>query len=250
MRVPTSRVRTIIATILSAFLFALPGCDSGSPEDNFVVTYDPPFDASQFVAEVDNPFFPLAPGTVLTYEGDTEEGHELIVVEVLNDTRIVAGVTTIVVRDRVYLDGALIEDTFDWFAQDEDDNVWYLGEETAEYEDGEVVGTDGSWEAGIDGAEAGIVMPGSPEVGQAYYQEFHAGEAEDRGRILSITEDVTVPAGTFSNCVKTEDTTPLEPDVLEYKYHCPGVGTVLEEDLEDGAMFELQSIDTGSGSGS
>jgi len=239
------RARSIAASILGALLLVIPGCDSGSPEDNFIVTYDPPFDAGSFVAGVDNSFFPLLPGTVLTYEGDTEDGHERIVVEVLHDTRVVAGVTTVVVRDRVYLDGELIEDTFDWYAQDQDDNVWYMGEVTEEYENGEVVSTGGSWEAGVDGAVAGIIMPGTPEVGQAYYQEFYEGEAEDRGRILSTSEPVTVPAGTFAGCVKTEDTTPLEPDVLEYKYHCPGVGTVLEEDLEDGATFELQTIVSG-----
>ncbi len=219
----------------------LTACDSSTPEDTFVVTFEVPFDPSKFQAEVTHPYFPLSPGTVWTYEGLTEDGLERIVVEVLAETRQVAGVTAIVVRDRVFLDGSLIEDTFDWYAQDEDGNVWYLGEDSKEIENGRVVSTEGSWETGVDGAMAGIIMPATPTVGQAYYQEFYAGEAEDRGRILSLNESVSVPAGSFTNCIQTEDTTPLERDVLEHKFYCPNVGVVLE--LEEDTRIELLSID-------
>jgi hypothetical protein len=223
---------------------SLTACDSSSQEDTFVVTYDPPFNPASFQAGVTNTYYPLVPGTVWTYEGESEDGRERIVVEVLTETRDIAGITATIVRDRVYLDGSLIEDTFDWYAQDADGNVWYLGEDTKEYENGQVVSTAGSFEVGIDGAEAGIIMPATPTVGQAYYQEFYEGEAEDRGKVLSLNETVTVPAGTYTDCIRTEDTTPLEPDVLEHKYYCPGIGTVLEVDLEEDARFELQSIET------
>ena len=237
---PIVRLRLVVVLLVCASLTA---CDSSNPKDDFTVTYDPPFSPATMQGEVTNPYFPLPVGAVWTYEGESEDGTERIVVEVLEETRVVAGVTATVVRDRVYLEGELIEDTHDWFAQDQDGNAWYLGEETAEYENGRVVTTAGSWEAGVDGAEAGVVMPATPTVGQAYYQEFLAGEAEDRERVIGVGETVTVAAGTFTNCVRTEDTTPLEPDVLEHKYYCPQIGTVLEVDLEEDARFELIAVE-------
>ena len=224
-------------------LAGLVACDASSPEpDTFVITYDPPFNAATMQTAVTNPFFPLPVGAVWTYEGRSEDGLERIVVEVLPETRMVAGVAATVVRDRVFLDGDLIEDTMDWYAQDADGNVWYLGEESFEIENGQVVSMAGSWEAGVDGARAGVLMPAEPTVGQAYQQEFYAGEAEDRGRVLALDETVTVPAGTFMGCIRTEDTTPLERDVIEHKFYCPMVGTVLEVDLEEDARFELLSV--------
>jgi len=218
----------------------LTACDSSSTkEDTFEVTYDPEFVPSEFQTDVTNPYFPLPVGAEWKYEGETEDGTEEIIVTALPQTRNVAGIEARVVRDKVFLDGELIEDTFDWYAQDADGNVWYLGEETEEYENGEVVSTAGSWETGVNGAVAGIIMPANPTPGQAYYQEFYEDEAEDRGRVLSVNETVDVPAGTFTSCVKTEDTTQLEPDVLEHKYYCPGVGTTLEVDMEEGGEFPL-----------
>ncbi|HMB91276.1 MAG TPA: hypothetical protein VKP65_10545 [Rhodothermales bacterium] len=231
----------LLAMVLLVFHAA--ACDSNTPEDNFVVTYDPAFSAANFQGKaITHPFLPLPPGKTWELRGQTEDGEERILVEVLPETREVDGVTATVVRDRVYLEGSLVEDTFDWFAQDDDGNVWYLGEDSKEIENGQVVSTEGSWESGVDGAQAGIVMPATPTVGQAYQQEFYAGEAEDRGRVLSVDESVTVAAGSFTGCIKTEDTTRLEPDVLEYKYYCPDVGLVLEENLEDDERFELQAI--------
>lgn len=229
----------LLATCLLTVCVA--ACDSNTPEDTFVVTYDPAFDAANFQGDaITNPFLPMPPGKTWELSGQTEDGEERILVEVLPETRVVHGVTATVVRDRVYLAGSLIEDTFDWFAQDKDGNVWYLGEDSKEIENGQVVSMAGSWESGVDGAVAGIVMPATPAVGQAYQQEFYAGEAEDRGRVLAVNEAVTVAAGSFTGCIKTEDTTPLEPDVLEYKYYCPNVGLVLEENPEDDERFELQ----------
>jgi hypothetical protein len=120
-----------------------------------------------------------------------------------------------------------VEDTYDWYAQDEDGTIWYLGEDTREYENGEVVSTAGSWETGVDGAQAGVMVPGDPEVGLRYRQEYHAGEAEDRARILSLDEQAEVPFGHFTGVMLTKDFTPLAPTVLEYKLYAKGVGPVL-----------------------
>jgi hypothetical protein len=237
----TPNTRTGLALLLAATM--VQACDSNAQkEDTFVVTYSRPFDAGAFVDSIANPFMPLAAGTLRRYRGQTEDGIETVEVEVLAQTRTVAGVTARVVRDRVFLDGELFEDTSDWFAQDAEGNVWYLGEESKEYENGQVVSTAGSWEAGVDGAEAGIVMPAAPQIGQAYRQEYYAGEAEDRAEVLATGESVSVPGGSFTGCIRTADTTPLEPDVVEHKTYCPGVGVVLEVNLEDGARLELVEI--------
>jgi hypothetical protein len=138
------------------------------------------------------------------------------------------GISAVVVRDTVTMEGELVEDTYDWFAQDRDGNVWYLGEETAEYEDGEVVSTEGSWEAGVDGALPGIVMPAQPAVGDAYRQEFYAGEAEDLAEVVRLGASETVPFGDVDDLVVIEEWNPLEPEAVEEKYFAPGVGLVLE----------------------
>jgi hypothetical protein len=218
---------------LLIFLF-LAACGGGSGGGLDLIDL-PLFDAADFPGgPVDNPYFPLPVGRVLTYEADTPEGLEVIVVEVLPDVKVVLGVTCVVVRDTVTLDGELIEDTFDWYAQDIDGNVWYMGEDSTEYEGGIPVSKAGSWEAGVDGAAAGILMWGTfPPAGTSYRQEFYEGEAEDVGTILATDETVVVPWGTFAPCLKTADTTPLEPDAYEEKFYAPGIGTVLEVDDED-----------------
>ncbi len=215
----------------------------GSRIELVYVEYNPPFNPALFVPGVDNPLFPLVPGTTFTYEKETDEGTETTEVEVLHATKVILGVTCVVVRDIVTLDGELIEDTLDWFAQDLFGNVWYLGEESKDYENGVLVSTEGSWEAGVDGAVAGIIMLAGPIVGLAYRQEFYAGVAEDMGAVESLRETVTVPHGTFANCLKTRDFTPLEPGVAERKYYAPGIGRVLETN-DDGERSELISVET------
>lgn len=187
-----------------------------------------PFDPSSFVAVVDNPFFPLTPGTVYRYVEETEDGAETNEVEVTHDTKVILGVTAVVVRDRVYLEGALKEDTFDWYAQDMQGNVWYLGEDTKEYEDGVVVSTAGSWEAGKDGAAAGIIMLANPKIGDQYYQENAPGVVEDQGKVLSLKRTVEVPYGTFDECLQTVEWTPIEPGNRAFKYYAAGIGPILE----------------------
>jgi len=204
-------------------------------------------DATMFEAGVANPYFPLVPGTTSVYEGMSEDGPELVEVTVTFDTKTILGVVCTVVRDTVSVDGELVEDTYDWFAQDNAGNVWYFGEASADYEDGEVVSTDGSWEAGVDGAVPGIVMPADAVVGDPYYQEYAPGEAEDIGQIIAVDQTIAVTYGTFTDVIVTEDTNPLEPGPVEHKSFAPGVGLVLEEKVAgDEGRVELVEIRQGT----
>jgi len=196
-------------------------------------------DPAAFVTEIDNPYWPMRAGNRWVYNETDAEGNEMQVeVTVTNDKKDIVGISATVVHDVVTQDGSVKEDTLDWYAQDVDGNIWYLGEDTKEYEDGAVVSTEGSWQAGVDGAQAGIALPADPEVGMTYRQEYLAGEAEDRAKILSLDEHVEVPYGSFDGCLQTEDSTPLDPDVLEHKYYCTDVGPVLAIDVASGVGRE------------
>jgi hypothetical protein len=197
-------------------------------------------DPDELGPEIDNRYWPMEPGTRWVYAETDEEGaHLRVVVTVTSVTRRIAnGVTARVVRDTVTADGEIVEDTFDWYAQDDEGTVWYLGEDTAELEDGEITTREGSFEAGVDGAMAGVIMPGVPEVGQSYRQEYYEGEAEDNGEVLSLDEMADVPAGHYDNALLTKDTITIEPDVLEYKLYAPGVGPVLTLGISGGVGRE------------
>lgn len=215
---------------------------AGLPRGSERVELDP----ADFVAEIDNPYWPMKPGNKWTYNETDTEGNEMLVeVTVTSDQKTIIGITATVVHDIVTEDGATVEDTVDWYAQDSAGNIWYLGEDTKEYEDGVVVSTEGSWEAGVDDAQPGIVVPANPAVGMAYRQEYLAGEAEDEAKVLSIDEHVEVPFGTFDGCIQTEDTTALEPDVLEHKFYCKDVGPALVNDVAAGGGEELVSFEQG-----
>ena len=201
----------------------------------------PDFSQATFIddAQIDNPFFPLIPGTVFTYEGETPDGIERIETTVTFDTRKILGVETTVIRDRAWLDDLLVEDTFDWYAQDTDGNIWYFGEDTIAYEYDEF-GTviekskEGSWKAGRRGAQPGWIMEANPQIGDSYYQEYAVGIAEDEAEVLSLTESVTGPLGNFQNVLKTLDSTKLEPDLLEHKLYASEIGLIrVEEELDD-----------------
>jgi hypothetical protein len=195
---------------------------------------------ASFTADIDNRYWPMEPGTRWTYHEIDEEGKELVVVvTVSSETKELAnGITARVVRDTVTEDGELIEDTFDWYAQDADGNVWYLGEDTAEFEEGKVKTTAGSWEAGVDGALPGVIVPADPVDDMKYRQEYYAGEAEDNGEVLSVGEQVEVPAGHYTDALLTKDTNALEPKVLEFKLYAPGVGPVLALGVSGGGGRE------------
>jgi hypothetical protein len=204
--------------------------------------YDPVIDPSNFVTRVDNPYFPLTPGTTFVYEGQTQQGFEHVEFAVTHNTRVILGVTCVEVHDTVTTDGQLTEDTLDWFAQDRDGNVWYFGENTHELQDGLITTIDGTFMAGVNGDKPGIIMKAHPAIGDFYRQEFSLENAEDFGDTLSLTETVTVPVGTFQNCLKSQETTPLEPDLLEHKFYAPGVGNVLTVDARTGDRVELVEI--------
>jgi hypothetical protein len=208
------------------------------------------FDPCDFSNEeiIDNPYLTFTPGTTFTYESETEEGTEEDIVTVTDETKEILGITARVVQDTVYLDGELIEDTFDWFAQDKEGAVWYFGEDTKEYENGEVVSTEGSWEAGVDGAEAGIIMLADPQVGDTYRQEWYPEHAEDAAEVISLNEEVTVPYGTFTDCLQTREFSTLDPELQEYKFYCTDVGAVtLEEVIDSGERVELIDVEQNSG---
>jgi hypothetical protein len=208
--------------------------------------YHPTIVPADFTTKITNPYMPLEPGTALTYEG----AGELNVFNVTDRTREVMGVTTVVVRDKVYEDGQLAEDTEDWFAQDSAGNVWYFGEATAECDGTRVVNHDGAWEAGVDGAEPGIVMLANPEIGDYYRQEYLHGEAEDVARVVRLNATITNPLGTYRNVVITEDFTKLEPDIIEHKKYAPGVGVVEEQTVKGGSgIIELTKVDPSAGAG-
>jgi hypothetical protein len=196
--------------------------------------YAPDISAEDFVEGIDNPFLPLAPGARWVYEA-TEDGEtERTEVVVTTDEKQAFGVPAVVVRDTVSVDGEVIEDTYDWFAQDREGNVWYLGEASQDYEDGKPAGTAGSWEAGVDGALPGIVMPADPSVGDSYRQEYYPGEAEDMAQVIALDGTEEVPFGAYDGLLVTKEWNPLEPDTVEEKYYARGVGMVLETKVAGG----------------
>jgi hypothetical protein len=197
----------------------------------------------------------MAPGTRWTYRDIDEQGAEtkVVVIATTQTRQIANGVTARVVRDTVTEDGQLVEDTFDWYAQDRDGTVWYLGEDTAEFEDDRILTKEGSFEAGVDGALPGVVVAADPRPGMAYRQEFYRGKAEDNGEVLSVREQVEVPAGRYEGALVTKDTSTIEPNVQEYKLYARGVGPVLSLGISGEAKREeLLSVDTapsGAGTG-
>jgi len=192
--------------------------------------YNPKIDPANFVTGVNNPYFTLKPGTIWIYEGTSPEGAtEKDQVEVLTDTKVIVGVTTIVVRDRVWEDDQLVEDTYDWYAQDKQGTVWYFGENASNYEGGVFANHDGSWEAGVDKAKPGIVMQADPEEeDDPYRQEYLKGEAEDWAQVIDTDVSVKTKLGRYEDCIKTKEWTPLEPGIVEQKTYCKEVGNLVK----------------------
>jgi len=208
--------------------------------------YDPVIDPANFVATIDNPYFPLTPGTTFIYESHLGQDVNRDEFAVTHNTRVIRGVTCIEVHDSVFTNGTLVEDTLDWFAQDVAGNVWYFGENTHELADGLITTIDGTFMAGVDGAKPGIIMEATSAIGDFYRQEFDLNNAEDYAEVVSLTDSVTVPAGSYTNCLKTEETTPLEPDNLEHKFYAKNVGNILTVDETTGERVELIQITTGN----
>ena len=190
---------------------------------------------SDFVSSVDNPFYPLKPGTTYTYTGKKDGKPIRDVLSVTHETKKIEGVPCVVLHDKLYSRGKLSESTIDWYTQDRKGNVWYFGENTKELDrSGKVTSTEGTWQAGVNGARPGIFMPADPRVGDSFEQEYYKGHAEDHFRVVGLSASTKVPYGSFRRALLTEEWTPLEPGVLDHKYYARGIGTVKEETVKGG----------------
>ena len=204
--------------------------------------------ARDFVRTIDNPWFPLKPGTVLTYKGEDEGTPARDVLRVTHRTKRIQGIRATVIDDRVYEKGRLVERTHDYYAQDGSGNVWYLGEDTATLKpNGQVESREGSFRAGRDGAQAGIFMPADPTAGESGWQEYYVGHAQDRYTILGLHIKVRTPAVRSRRAMLVRETTPLEPDVVDHKVYVRGIGTVRERTVKGGnERYELVSVRRGA----
>jgi hypothetical protein len=217
---------------VSVLVLVLAGCGAGEPVidpgdgGNYSVRLDP----ADFVATIDNPWLPFIPGSRWTYQAGRGERNEVVVTD---QTRTIMGIRATVVRDTETRNGALVEDTFDWYAQDRSGNVWYLGEATTAVRS--EPSSAGSWEAGVDGALPGIIMKADPRVGDAYRQEFYPGHAEDMGEVVRTGASESVPFRSLDGLLVTRDWTPLEPEVVEEKFYARGIGLVLERTVRGGS---------------
>jgi hypothetical protein len=230
---PKKMLTTIFCVTMALVAVVLAGCsassgNTGGSQGKTQVAYSPKIVPADFVTRIDNKYFPLKPGTTFVYRGKTADARESDIMKVTSDTKNIMGVKCVVVDDRVFEGGKLAEKTYDWYAQDNKGNVWYFGEDSTEYENGKVKSTGGSWEAGKDGAEPGIIMPVNPKIGETYRQEYYKGEAEDMAKVLKLNGSVEVPYGSFKNVLVTDEWTPLEKSVAEHKFYAPGVGNVKE----------------------
>jgi hypothetical protein len=205
--------------------------------------YGPVIDPANFVTVIDNPYFPLTPGTTLIYETHTPDGFEHHEFTVTHNTETILGVTCVEIHNPVTLNGQLTGDTLDYFAQDKAGNVWFFKDDSDDVSGGRVVNVDG-WTGGVNGASPGIQAEAHPAIGDFYRQDFLLGTAEEVAQVLDLDTTVTVPAGAFQHCVEIEERTGLEPGALEHKFYCPGVGLALRVDLVTGNRLPLVAIKT------
>ncbi len=241
----------IATTLLVATTSACGGATSGTGGASSTLPKgSEPFrvDPEAFTTEIDNPYWPMKPGSHWVYrETDAEGDVQRNDVIVTNKTKTIMGIEAVVVHDTVRQGGQLTEDTFDWYAQDSEGNLWYLGEDTTEYENGKVKTKEGSWEAGVDGALGGIIVPAHPEPGLTYREEYYKGHAEDGAEVLTLDAHAKVPYGTYEHVLQTRNFSPIEPDVVEEKFYAQGVGVVLEITVSGGSdRGELISFTQGS----
>jgi hypothetical protein len=254
----SAKTRKPVAAVIGilAAAFALGACGANGGEDKSSGVEPAPRSATSslpqgsepvslgpadFTTQIDNPYWPMKPGSRWVYREVNPEDLtvEDVVVKVTNRTKKMAnGIEARVVSDVVTEKGVPTEVTSDYYAQDSAGNIWYLGEKTTEYTNGKPKTTAGSFEAGVDGAQAGIALPARPTPGLTYRQEYYAGQAEDRGEVVSVDEQVEPPFGHFTHALMTKDTNPLEPKVLEFKFYARGVGPVSTVGVSGGSKIE------------
>ncbi|MCE9593553.1 MAG: hypothetical protein K8S98_05110 [Planctomycetes bacterium] len=233
---------------LAAYQDALELCDDQFDErlqvcnDLGGAIYDPDIVPASFSSVLGNPYLAFVPGRTLVYEEVTAAGIEHIEVTVTGNTKVILGVTCAEVHDIVTLNGEPLEDTLDWYAQKSNGDVWYFGELSVSFDNGEISDLHGTWRGGIDGAKPGIAMKGSPHPGDIYRQEFLIGTAEDIAEVESLDSAAVVPYGSFPHCLRTAEYTPSTPGAEELKYYAPGIGLVLVRNLQTGERTELIAI--------
>ena len=242
-----------VAILLSIGLLTIVACQKEKGTDSEEIAsirkYDPNYRPEVLLSNftnstnITNPLFPVEVGKKYIYEGETTDGLEHIEEQRLNTTKVILGVTCIKVNFKAYVNGILIEEAEDWYAQDNDGNVWYFGEHVDNYDtDGTLLDHDGSWEAGVHNAKPGIIMLTDPQVGDAYREEYYFRHAEDEAEVLETGITVITDFGTFNDCIKTKNWTRLEPDVIEHKFYAPGYGLVKEVNLTDNTEIILIDI--------
>ena len=225
---------TGVVALVAAAVWVVPsaaGAGSSCPLPKFGPGRDylPQIEPANFSPDVTNPWFPLTPGRTLVYTGTKDGQKALDLVATTSRTKKIDGVTTRVVEDRLYLSNVLEERTSDYYAQDRCGNVWYFGEDTATLDrHGKVVDTEGTWHAGVDGAQPGVFMQAHPQLGRRFRQEWSEGHAEDVFKVIDRSAAIAVPAGSFRHALRTAERTALEPAVLDNKYYVRGIGEVAE----------------------
>ena len=225
----------------AAALTAIACFPAGAALADELPPYNPVIDPANFVSEITNPYFPLKPGTVFKFEGTRDGVTRRDDTTVTSETKVIMGVTTVVVRDVASTDTEIVEKTVDWYAQDKDGNVWYFGEDTAEYANGKVTTTDGTWMAGVDGGLPGIIMMATPKAGDSYRQEYRPGVAEDFAKVVKTDATAGGPTGQYTNVVVTEDTDLLDKAKFEHKYFAPGVGNIGSDGMV-GGHHEIRTL--------
>ena len=203
-------------------------------------SYSPDINPANFTNStiITNPYYPATPGKKYIYEGQTDEGFERVEEQRLNITKTIMGITCVISNFKGYVNDKLVEETWDWYAQDNDGTLWYFGEEVNNYnQNGTLIDHGGSWEAGVDGAQPGKIMPAHPQTAMKYREEYYFGHAEDQAEIIGTGLNETISLGTYNNCIKTKNWTVLEPDALENKIYAPGIGLIKETDIP--GKFEI-----------
>jgi hypothetical protein len=232
-------------TILIASCILLSGACKKNNQRTIDAGYNPDTSPSLFTnsTQITNAYYPVVAGKKYIYEGQTKDGLEHIEEQRLSTSKTILGISCVVVNFKAFLGGKLIEEAWDWYAQDNAGNLWYFGEAVDNYNlDGSLKDHAGSWEAGVDGAKPGMIMPANPQAGMKYREEYYFNHAEDQAEITARGLSVTIPFGTYNNCISTKNYTDLEPGVIENKFYAPGIGLIKEINVNDNEEVRLIAI--------